>query len=205
MRLPIRRTDGFALILLWAMAAPAASDGLTDGAFVRADDLTRLSALNEAAGQALLGAFAKGDPGDLAVLADALAGPALPPDDALSLLPGDWSCRTIKLGGGLPIVVYQPFRCRVDADHGFEKLSGSQRSKGSIHQDDGQLVYLGTGFIAGDTPPAYASLPKAVDPQATPQRMPEIGMVEITAPDRGRIIFPLPHLESRLNLLVLRR
>lgn len=192
-----------------AMAAGAlalvASVALAGDDPIRADDRQRLAALDAAAGEALRQAFAAGTPTDLAALSDALSGVALPSEQALALLPGEWSCQMMKLGGGLPITVYQPFRCRADAAGGFEKLTGSQRTLGHVRAEDGRLVYFGTGFVAGETPTPYAALPDIPDPAASPQHLPEIGVVEVTAPGRARIILPLPYLESRLNILVLRR
>lgn len=195
----------FTAILALLASVPVAAQTPPDDDMIRADDRARLAALDEAAGLAMRGAFAAGDSGDLTVLASALAGEALDADTARELMPGEWSCRMMKLGGGLPIVVYQPFRCRADAGGGFEKLTGSQRSKGKVVIESGQLVYLGTGFVAGETPPDYRALPDEVDPGATPQFMPEIGLVEIVAANKGRIVFPRPHLESVLNILVLSR
>lgn len=194
-----------ALLLALAPAMGAAQARLADGTEIRPDDQRRLEELDASAGSALREAFASGASPDLALLAEALAGEALPPERALELLPGEWSCRMMKLGNGVPLVVYQGFSCVVTKDGGFEKLAGSQRSKGQLHRDDGRLVYLGTGFIAGDTPPPYAELPDEISPQDMPQRIPEAGVVEITGPDRGRILFPDPYLESRMNLLVLQR
>jgi hypothetical protein len=190
-----------ALALSLVLAAP-----LHAGPLARADDLRRLERLDEAAGEALLGAFAAGDPQDLNIVADALAGTPLPPAEAMAYLPGDWQCRMIKMGeNGLPLVVYPDFRCVATADGSFEKRTGSQRTKGQISPEGDALIYLGTGFIAGDDPPAYADLPAATDPATTPQRLPEIGRVELTGPNSGRILFPLPHVESRFNILMLSR
>lgn len=183
----------------------ALSQQLSDGTPLRADDLRRLEEYHAAAGEALLAAFAQADPAVQAVLAQSLAGTALAPDQALSLLKGDWSCRMIKMGRLVPVVVYQPFRCRIGADGVLEKLTGSQRTKGRIHDDGDRLVYLGTGFIAGDTPPPYADLPDDVDTASTPQRVPEVGLVELVDANRGRVMFPDPYLESRFNILVLSR
>lgn len=192
------------LLLAMPCAAVAQQDSLSDGTAIRADDLRRLAGLNDSAGAALRQAFASGDQADLSRLAEVLAGTPLPASDARAAIPGAWSCQMIKLGGGLPIVIYQPFRC-VATETGFEKLTGSQRTKGTLHLEGDQLIYLGTGFIAGDTPPPYVDLPDTPDPHKIPQRMPEVGVVELIAPDRGRIIFPQPYLESRMNLLVLQR
>lgn len=193
------------LALAFLPAMGAAQARLTDGTPIRPDDQRRLEELDASAGSALREAFASGAPEDLAQLADALAGTPLPPEAALELLPGEWSCRMMKLGNGVPLVIYQNFACVVTEDGGFEKLTGSQRSKGRMHPDGDRLVYLGTGFIAGDTPPPYAELPDKVSPQDMPQRMPQVGVVEMISKERGRILFPDPYLESRMNLLVLQR
>lgn len=172
---------------------------------IRADDVGRFEMLDHAAGASLRGAFAGGTAEDLQILSDALRGVALPTDQALTHLTGVWSCRMIKLGGGLPIVVYQPFRCRASAEGGFEKLTGSQRMLGSVQSSDEGLIYLGTAFVAGETPPDYRSLPERIDPQAIPQFMPEVGLVEVVSPGQARILLPRPHLESDFNLLMLSR
>ena len=66
-------------------------------------------------------------------------------------------------------------------------------------------MLLGVGYIAGDTPPAYADLPSTIDTSATPQITAAPGVIEMTAPDRGRILFPWPMLESLMDVLVLSR
>ncbi|WP_295045979.1 DUF4893 domain-containing protein, partial [uncultured Paracoccus sp.] len=149
-------------------------------------------------------AFAGGDATDVAVLAEALQGRALPPDQAMPLLPGEWTCRTIKVGGLLPLTVYPSFRCRIGADGSFDKLTGSQRTRGMIHPDGDKLIYLGVGFIAGDRPPPYADLP-GFDPAASPQRTPQVAVVQMIDRNRGRVMFPAPHLESRFDILTLSR
>ncbi|WP_207102014.1 DUF4893 domain-containing protein [Paracoccus shandongensis] len=199
----MRRADLFAAFLCLLPAAGLAQS-LSDGTAIRADDARRLAEYHAAAGEALLDAFSGGSQADLAVLADVLRGDPLPSDQARAVMSGDWSCRTIKMGRLLPITVYQPFRCRIGADGSLEKLTGSQRTKGQVHRDGDRLVYLGTGFIAGDTPPAYADLPPSPDASG-PQRVPEIGVVEMIDENRGRVMFPDPYLESRFNILALGR
>lgn len=199
-----RRADLAAAALACLLPAAGLSQQLRDGTPIHADDTRRLAEYHAAAGEALLEAFGGGDPGDLAVLADVLQGNALPPDQARKAMVGDWSCRMIKMGRLLPITVYQPFRCRIGSDGSLEKLTGSQRTKGRIHRDGDRLVYLGTGFIAGDRPPAYADLPPFSD-ASDPQRVPEAGLVEMVDASRGRVMFPDPYLESRFNILALSR
>ncbi|WEF25674.1 DUF4893 domain-containing protein [Paracoccus sp. S3-43] len=199
----MRRTDLLAAALCLLPMAGLAQQ-LGDGTAIHPDDGRRLGEFHAAAGDALLQAFAGGDPADVAMLADVLQGAPLPPDQALPLLAGEWICRTIKIGGLLPLTVYKPFRCRIGGDGSFEKLTGSQRTKGRIHRDGDRLVYLGVGFIAGDTPPPYADLP-VFDPAASPQRTPEVAMIEMIDRTRGRVMFPAPHLESRFDILTLSR
>lgn len=193
----VKAFSAMAALLLMPLAAT--------GEPLRSDDRERLAALDASLGRALRAAFAGGGADELALLRDGLRGTAMAPEAAMELLPGDWNCRMIKLGRNLPIVVYQPFRCRADGDGGFEKLTGSQRTRGALHLVEGQLLYLGTGFVAGEEPPDYAELPEAVEPYSVPQFMPEIGLVEMVSETAGRIIFPQPHLESETNLLVLTR
>ncbi|MDP0927528.1 DUF4893 domain-containing protein [Paracoccus onubensis] len=185
--------------------AAADQPHLADMTEIRADDARRLQELDASTGAALRQAFAGGAPEDVAELTRALAGDPLSPEDALAALPGEWSCRTIKLGKNLPLVVYQEFRCLVSENGEFEKLTGSQRTRGELHLDGERLVYLGTGFVSGETPVPYADLPEQVDTQTTPQLMPEIGVVEMTSSDHARILFPDPYLESRMDLILLRR
>lgn len=184
-----------------ALATPVAAQTLPQG--IRPDDAARLANFDASYGAALREAMAANEP-DLGLALEALKGPALPPSEALDLMQGEWSCRMIKIGGILPLTAYPPFRCRVTGE-GFEKLTGSQRTKGTLDDTGDRLIYLGAGFIAGDTPPAYADLPPIADPQADPQILPEIGVVEMQTASRGRILFPAPWLESVMNLLVLTR
>lgn len=200
----MRRVDLAAVVVACLLPGAALTQPLADGTPLHADDARRLGEYHAAAGDALLAAFSGGDPGDLAILADVLAGKPLPPGQASAIMPGDWSCRTIKMGGLLPITVYPPFRCRIGGDGSLEKVTGSQRTKGQIHQDGNRLVYLGTGFIAGDVPPPYADLPP-FSSSSDLQRVPEVGVVEMTDQEKGRVMFPDPYLDSRFNILALSR
>jgi len=187
--------------LLLALALPVAAE-----APLRPGDRARIEGLDTAAGAALRQALSQGAPQDVAILVEALSGE--PRETAPEALLGDWTCRTIKAGGVTPLVVYSPFRCRAQAAGdgvNFEKLTGSQRIRGAIVAEEGQLLLLGVGFVAGDTPPDYGALPAEVDPSAMPQRVPAPGVVEMTGEGGGRILFPQPMLESVLDILVLTR
>ena len=72
---------------------------------------------------------------------------------------GDYRCRTIKMGGGVPLTVYGFFACEVDeAADGYQailKTSGSQRFSGTLTPSAGGLFYLGALNYADEDPIAY--------------------------------------------------
>ena len=114
-------------------------------------------------------------------------------------LAGDWQCRTIKVGGLSPLVVYGWFKCRVSDDGSgwmLEKLSGSQRTKGRFY-DDGEkrLIYLGSFFVDGDPAKPYGSGPESD----------QVGYAFRTGPAGWRIEFPAPYYESKLDILEFKR
>jgi hypothetical protein len=133
-------------------------------------------------------------------------GPLLDPDSALApvaLVPGDYRCRTIKLGvprgGFLPYVGYPAFRCRVDpAGEGgldFAKLTGSQRPVGRMFPDTAQrMVFLGT-LQLGDE--------KGVLRYGHDRERDMVGIVERVGERRWRIAFPSPHFESLTDVVEL--
>lgn len=112
---------------------------------------------------------------------------------------GAWQCRTVKAGGIGELVVYGWFRCRVSDDGSgwmLEKLSGSQRTKGRFYTDgDTRLIYLGSGFVAGEKPAAYGQGPDTD----------QVGYAFRTGPSAWRIEFPAPYYESKLDILEFRR
>ncbi|WP_269929682.1 DUF4893 domain-containing protein [Aminobacter sp. HY435] len=112
---------------------------------------------------------------------------------------GNWQCRTIKAGGISDLVVYDWFRCKVSDDGSgwqLEKISGSQRTKGRFYTDsDTRLIYLGSGYVAGEKPQAYGKGP------ATDQ----VGYAFRTGPSEWRVEFPAPQYESKLDILEFRR
>lgn len=192
-----------------ASAEEQAQRQLPDGSMLRADDLRRLTALDRSYGEALRQAMADAAPGELDQLVSALRGAPMSVAEAKAAMPGEWSCQMMKVGGGLPLTIYQPFACRADGGGegggGFHKLTGSQRTKGKLFDWESRLIYVGTGYTWDREPIPYADLPDVVDGSSDVQMLPEVGVVELTGPDRGRIIFPAPYLESVMNVLVLRR
>ncbi|MCK0167545.1 DUF4893 domain-containing protein [Jannaschia sp. S6380] len=176
---------------------------------LRAPDVTRLTELDVAFGQALRQALAMGDSGDVAVLTGALTGPAM---SIATIEPaGDWSCRTMKMGELLPLVVYRPFRCRIaPAGAGrwrIDKLTGSQRLAGHLQAaTDGRVVYRGVGHVGDGPAVAYADLPPIDQTPVEPnQTHAQVGLFEQMSRDRARLLLPAPILESGFDILYLTR
>lgn len=193
-----------AVLSLLPLTATAA-DPLADGTRIRPEDAARLEALDRATGAALRQALGQGSAAQAADAADTLRGTALAATP--EALVGDWSCRMTKIGGLQASVSYPPFRCAITRDGTalrFEKLTGSQRTSGTLHHDGGVWVYLGSTFVAGEAPRPYADFPDHMDTQGT-ETLPDVGVLEPIDADRARILFPLPYRESVLNVLTLTR
>ncbi len=176
-----------------------------DAPMLRPSDAERLATFDAAAGGAVLQALAGGSRGDVDALQDIMAGSPVAP--IMTRLAGDWTCRTLKLGGDLnDLVAYAPFACRIrqaGAAFAFDKLTGSQRLTGRIDMIDGRMILTGTGFVDGTDAIPYADLPDDFASDGTV--WPVVGRVEQPAPDRVRILMPWPALESQFDILDLRR
>lgn len=151
-------------------------------------------------GDALASARAAGHAAEIAA-----EGALLVPDAALPnphLPPGDYQCRTIKLGArapqGLAYVAYPRFRCRVAAEQdifSFTKLTGSQRQVGLIFDDDDRhKIFLGTLMLGDES--------RALDYGSDPQRD-VAGLVERIGPSRWRLVMPRPAFESIVDVIEL--
>ncbi|MCG6901053.1 MAG: DUF4893 domain-containing protein [Rhodobacter sp.] len=187
--------------LALCLASPLGAETL-----LRPGDAARLDRTDTHLGAALREAFAIGAPDDIAALARAMAGTPVAPDRLR--LGGDWQCNTIKAGKIAALVVYRPFRCRITRDGDgwwFAKLSGSQLTRGRIELRDGLPVYTGVGYVSGDDPPGYDALPDVLNATDSPQRTAVVGILEQTGDNAARILLPAPMLESRFDILVLRR
>jgi len=185
-----------ALAALALGGAAAFAEGVVDRLMTAADK-ARLAAYGETRNQALAEARAGGAAADRAVLDAALA----PAPVAFSGFDaaGNWQCRTIKVGGLLPLTVYGWFNCRVSDDGSgwmLEKVSGSQRTKGRLYTEgERRLIYLGSGFVAGEPVNPYGSGPKSD----------QVGYAVRTGAKSWRIEFPAPYYESKLDVLEFRR
>lgn len=124
----------------------------------------------------------------------ALAGPAPPP--------GDYRCRTIKLGsqspGGLDYIAYPAFTCRIAAEGdllSFVKIDGSQRPMGMLLPgDNSRMIFLGTMMLGDET--------SALDYGRDAERD-MAGALERVGPRRWRLVMPWPRWESTLDVMEL--
>ena len=197
-------TRRVALALSALLALPSAACAQA----IRPEDQARLDQLDTAMGRALRQVLALGSDEEVTDAINALQGPAMAPNPTLAAtLAGDWQCSMVKMGGTLPLVAYPPFRCRIEAKDGvlqFDKLTGSQRTRGTIQAMDGRWIYLGSSFVQGQAPRRYEDFPPRIDTGAS-ETLPEVGVLEVTGEGQARLILPLPYRESILNILVLTR
>ena len=186
----------FAFAAFIALSAwPVFADGVVQKLMTSADK-ARLEKYEETR-KAALAEARNGNAAEIAELDVLLAKPLLSlPDFDLG---GEWQCRTIKAGGLSPLVVYGWFKCTVSDDGSgwkLEKTSGSQRTIGRFYDDgDKRMIYLGSFYVAADTPKPYGSGPDTD----------QVGYAFRTGPAEWRIEFPAPQYESKLDVLEFRR
>ena len=130
-------------------------------------------------------------------LLDPDAGQIAPPPP-----PGNYRCRTIKIGAGGPgllsFIAYQPFACTIEDQGGvlaFTKVSGSQRPVGLIFPGNGpRRIFLGTLVLGDET--------RALDYVDDKDRD-MAGAVERVGEQRWRLILPYPRFESVMDVIEL--
>ena len=138
-----------------------------------------------------------GDPAEVKQLDALLAKPLVAFSD--KDLTGDWQCRTIKVGGISPLVIYGWFKCKVTDDGSgwrLEKISGSQRTKGRFF-DDGEkrAIYLGSFTVNGDPAKPYGGGPQSD----------QVGYAFRNSANEWRIEFPAPYYELKLDIMEFKR
>ena len=120
-----------------------------------------------------------------------------PGDSPISTIPdGAYRCRTIKLGGLLPLTAYGYFDCEISGDGTvIEKLTGSQRFKGDLLPSDGGLFYWGALHYGDEEPFAYG---------ADPERNQVGCLYKVDSkPVRYRLEMPFPLFESTHDVIEL--
>lgn len=198
----VRKAE-FAAVATLLLLSAAATAGWRDDA--SAADVQRLGQLAEAKTKALAEAES-GKPSEVAAIKSILQeGPV-----SAGRLAGTWKCRTMKLGGLAPTIVYSWFTCRISERGGrlfFEKLGGSQRTSGYLYPDAGGYVYLGASYVhyngANEKPPAYSGTGASAGATATPDD--QIGLLTQTYDGRARLELPYPVQESTFDVIELKR
>jgi hypothetical protein len=116
--------------------------------------------------------------------------------------PGEYRCRTIKVGakteGLLEYVAYPAFRCRIGGGEGprdFAKLTGSQRPIGRLFpENERRMIFLGTLQLGDEA----GTLRYGHDAERA-----MAGVFERIGERRWRLVFPYPHYESVIDVLEL--
>jgi hypothetical protein len=198
------KAEAAALIALLFLTAAAAA-GWREEAAPR--DVERLSHLSESRAKGMQEA-AQASPADVAAIRSILQSGAITASP--SALKGNWRCRSMKLGGLTPAIVYSWFRCRISEKGGalfFEKLSGSQRTSGYLYPEQGGYVYLGASYVTGygpnEKPPHYSGAAAAAGAPATPDD--QIGLLSQLYDGRLRLELPYPVQESTFDVIELKR
>lgn len=137
----------------------------------------------------------------------AAQGPLLNPDaglpDGAAVPPGNYRCRTIKLGTrrtGMPTyAAYPASRCRVVAPAAgpmrFIELTGTQRVVGHLYPDTARrMVFLGSVEL-GDERDALR--------YGSDQERNAPAIVERIGPRQWRLVFPRPSFESIIDVMEL--
>jgi hypothetical protein len=180
---------------LIALALPAHADGAVQK-LITAADKARLDKYGETRKAALDEAKA-GDPADVKQLDELLARPLVAFSD--KDLTGNWKCRTIKVGGLSPLVIYGWFKCKVTDDGSGWKLAkttGSQRTTGRFFDEsEKRAIYLGSGSVNEDKPKPYGSGPETD----------QVGYAFRNSATQWRIELPAPYYESKLDIMEFKR
>lgn len=119
---------------------------------------------------------------------------------------GEWRCRSLKLGGMTPAMVYRWFRCRIFDQGGelrFEKVTGTQRMSGTLTPEGNGYSYRGASSAKGEPLHRYSGSGASVGASRTPDD--QEGFLEILADGRARIEIPHPIQESDYDVIELVR
>lgn len=166
--------------------AGQASCVVTDIHDLSSADQKRMAGFEQARLQAFSQAMNGENADERALVADLFGGGVIPVDD----LPlGAYQCRTIKLGGLLPLVAYGWFKCEIkleaDGVH-VRKLTGSQNFEGMLlasGDQSGSLIYRGASYYGYEGPGrAYGD-----DPARD-----QVGCFNAVAGDDAHFVLELP-------------
>ena len=171
------------LIILFCLAAASAAAAQEPLAPLKPADRTRIENLVTSRDNGLKLA-APGKPDELRAVTELLAAPSLPLEAAK--LDGKWRCRSIQLGGIIPLTTNPFYECRIVRERGalfLEKITGGTRRKARLASlDERRLLLYGAYRAAGD--PAQ--------PYGTDDYRDEVGVLERIGPRRLRVELPEP-------------
>jgi len=180
------------ILTLLPMLAPLACE-VPAGAAISAADSDRMAGFASARSRGLAEALLSESAGDRAAVSALFAADHEP----ISAIPdGAYRCRTIKLGGLLPLVVYTQFDCAIsDGGTVIEKRTGSQRFKGHLLPSGEGLFYYGALHYGDEQPFTY---------DAEAERT-QVGCLYKAAgkPVRYRLEMPFPRFESTHDVIEL--
>lgn len=182
---------GLTTLLVLPIVAPLACS-VPEGVELSEADATRMSQFGEARVRALGESLLSTEADDRA-LVSALFAPGTEPIETIP--DGNYRCRTIKLGGMLPLTAYNYFACRIsDGGTFIEKTSGSQRFTGTFDAADGGLFYHGVLHYNNDPVGTYGADPG----------MDQVGcLYKLAGQDVYRLEKPYPLYESLHDVIEL--
>lgn len=149
------RSSAIALAMLVALPAIAPlACAVPDLAAISPFDADRMNGLENARTRGLAEALMSESAADRELVSHLFA-PGIAPQAPLP--DGDYRCRTIKLGGLLPLTAYSFFDCRISGNGTkIEKLSGSQRFSGELLAGQaGGHFYRGALHYGDENPRPY--------------------------------------------------
>ncbi|MGQ0741809.1 MAG: DUF4893 domain-containing protein [Alphaproteobacteria bacterium] len=190
------------VMIALAFATPALAQSWEDE--ISDFDRDRLAHLSEARAKGMAAAEAGASQAELAAIRSVMEPEG--GDVGAASLKGNWRCRTIKLGGMAPAMVYDWFNCRIrDTRNGlyFEKRTGTQRLYGYLDEYDGRWLLLSSMAVGNDRPRPYSGGNRGAGAPTTHQD--SVGVLTRIGPNRLRIEFPYPFYESRFDVMELRR
>jgi hypothetical protein len=188
------------LLVLWAAVivsqAPASAESDLLARTLSAADQDRLAAFDAVREASIKVAREEASAPEAAVLEDILGGE---PQPVLGVdIRGDYRCRIAKLDGIVPLIVYDWFRCAIGEDdigYRLEKTTGSQRLSGHFVDDsETSLVFYGAGHYGNEQPKSYGDNERNI----------VVRFVKLSE-DRYRLEMPLPQVESKFDILELKR
>jgi len=163
---------------------------------VTAFDAARIEGLATSRLQGLAAAMADGAQADR-TLVGGLYAQGLAPADTIA--PGRYACRTLKLGGLSPLIVYADFQCTISAagDGGYTiiKSTGSQQLSGTFTPSGDGLLYTGALNYSDES---------AIDYGSNAERD-QVGCLYRVSQDDPRLVLelPAPQFESLFDILLL--